>query len=590
MKKLGASVATSAIAITALWASLGDSTPASSSPPGPVVVAAGPGPRACDFTPGQTMAFRIDNTVVARDAQGHVQPETDRFAAVLSSEVRDLEADRATLVSAFSDVALRQTLAAPSERVAQPVTDAFAFDVAPDCRVLGFRFPRHWSEATRRLVTSIVSARDVAVATGATWTTEQTDGVGPYVAGYTRQGPVVRRTKQFYAQDDFASFGMELAIVAATTEATFGVSGLERVTGTERIRISVGGALRADLEQSYRHLRDDGAFRRPGPAPALLAADAFGPEEGTRHLPPVPADLVSARALYAQLVEGLATLHIEDAYALAALATEHPALLRALADRLHRDEDDDEARSAVFWILEIVGTEDARAALVTWLDGDDRRDRMRAAIALAGAGEASLETATMLAAFAADDADDVASASGLMAMGRLALRGDEEVRAFVGDHLRGSLDEATTPQQRIGAIDAMANAADPTFLDPLREHLGSDDPRVRRHAARALGRLGADGRSDLIEGLAQEDDARTAAWMAASLRDLGPPQAHEVPWASSQLEVGAEGARAELIRWLGAAKTPEANAALAHQFRVESSTKLRRLIGTFLPASALRGS
>ena len=587
MKKLGASIAASAILATALWAALGDSTPAPATPPGPATEA-GPGPGACTFTEGQTMAFRVESSVVAYDDQGHRHPESDHFAAVMSSSVQRVFPGGATLTTAFSGVSLHQSLA-EDDRVEQPITDTFTVDIAPDCHIQSYHFPKHWSEATRRLVTGVVSNRDLVLQAGATWTAKQEDAMGTYQSRYQREGSSIRRDKLFYEQGELESFGMKLRLDGATAEASFGPSGLERLQGTERIQMLVGKEIRADLEQTYRFIRNDAAFRAPAPAEQLLAADAFGQEAGTRQRPEVPTELAEARALFAQLAPGLSALNVANAHVLAALVAEHPSLLRELADLLDGDELDAAARSSVFWILELAGTDGARKELVEWLDGERPGDRMRAAVALSGA-DPSLETGRLLAEMHASDPDPSAASTSLMAMGSLAAEGDEELQGFVRETVHGALEDASNAQEQIGAIDAMANAADPSFLEPLRDQLSDPNPRVRRHAARAMSRLGNDARGDIMDGLAREEDARSAQWMAASLREMGPPRADELPWATTQLDTGSKGVRAELIHWLGGAKTPAAKALLAQQYRSEPSVELRRLIGTFLPASALQGS
>lgn len=88
--------------------------------------------------------------------------------------------------------------------------------------------------------------------------------------------------------------------------------------------------------------------------------------------------------------------------------------------------------------------------------------------------------------------------AGLLRLGR-----DEYVERFRGSPMkRARLDGL----QRNAAV-AMGNRADPAYLEPLARALAEGGPRLRRHAAWALGRLrGAEARAELRRALEREQE------------------------------------------------------------------------------------
>ncbi len=553
--------------------------------------ASGPGRFAvagCPYVVGRGLGFAFESTVVARGSEGEVLASPDRFSGVLSLRAVRVGGGRAELEAALSGVELSQGMAKPGTEIAHGLTDGFGLDVSSqDCRILAFRLPEAWSASGQRLVANLLRGHEYVLGTGTTWASEQQDGMGPHRASYERRtdGGIVRR-KLFYRQEGLETFGLVIELVASEHIARFGLDGLlTRSTGHERVRLKSGGALAADLEEISSLRRDDALFRAPSLG-AIARVDPFAPaEDGAGRLPDAPADLDEARMRFESALAGLEGMSVADARRLAGLLAAHSALVGALAERLHEWSEDQ--RASAFWALELAATDAAKAVLTELLDAPMPNDRIRATIALSGAGEPTVEVGQALVDLHARATEPRLATAALLAVGSLASEGDEAVRGLVRETLGAALSEAISGAETRAALDAVGNAGDPALLGPVSEAMLDEDPRTRAHAADALRRMGAPASALLQAALEDEKDREAALAMARSLREIGPPNAASVAWAEGQLGRSNPDTRAELIRWLGASASPEARAALARRFRVETSGPLKQLIGRFLPPSAL---
>ncbi|MGF1508360.1 MAG: HEAT repeat domain-containing protein [Myxococcota bacterium] len=543
----------------------------------------------CRFRPGDTRAYEVRSSVRAWGLDGEATGEVDRFSAILSLRVETAKDDRSTLRAALTEVVLHQQLSLPDQHVTHPVTESFEFDVVEDCRIVAWRFPSRWSDPARLLVAGVLLAHEYVVQEGELWTSIQTDGIGEHRARYRWDGDTLVRRKLSYTVDGMEPFGMKLSLPYAEARATFGDDGLLTSKGRQRLQIRVGDEVRADLEERFSLRRIDTRYRFPADDAGLAATDLFQLDGSPSRLPEGPEGLDEARARYLGFVTGLADLKVADARTMAGLMAAHPSLVEDLVMRLNDPGMSEAERASVFWVLELAGTEQARTHLAELLDAPLPNDQIRAAVALSMAGEPTIDSGRELIALHERAVEPDVAGAALMAVGALGAQGDPDVKAFAREVIEAALDRATPGRETLAALDAVGNLGDAGLLEPLAERLDHRDPRVRGRAAEAMRALGPEAVGPLRRALEAEVNEEAALSMARTLRRLGPPQDGSIGWAQAQLASAPSAAvRAQLIQWLGASQSAEARWVLAEHFHVEGSSQLKRLIGRYVPASALR--
>ncbi|MRG95092.1 HEAT repeat domain-containing protein [Polyangium spumosum] len=562
----------------------------------------------CQFNLGETAAFTLEST--ARDVRGE---EEDHFRATLSWEVvEQLSATRHRLRAALSDVSRSDTLTLPEERAEGPLTDPFFVDIDASCRFVGFGFARDWDARRRQLVTSMLSTHEfVLPATLETgrWSASQSDGMGPFEARYENvsEGPgsalrFKRRKAAYDGKTRAEALGLSVVVVASEATANFDPNRpqwLRSTSGFERIQVLVQGNVQADLLQRFRLVRDDARFvaiRATSPGDADFR-DASALE--VAHDQKVDAEM--AKVTYEEALRsflahfrGTGDPSYAAARELAAWLKAHPEGAKRLVAALRAGDINDAARPALFLGLELSGTEAARAALSDVLE--DRRfrtvDRARAASALSDIGAPTRDTAELLLAKAQKDHDDMVANVSLLGLGSMARRSgdDDELKAYVHASLDRELSAAGDETKARLVLDAMGNSGDPAFADELEAQLDAESASTRQHAAEALGRLDpVEAGPRLLGRLREETDPAVRATIVGAMR--GAPTADAITLMADKLAASTSiPERAAIITWLGAASRtrPEARSHLVSQFHRETSARLMQLIGTFVPAAALR--
>ena len=560
---------------------------------------------ACRFEVGQEAAFRL-SSIVEAVGDAATAPPADRLTATLSWRVDEEEVDAWRLQARLHDLNFTQNLSLPHERVQQSLDTPFAVRIDRRCRFVSFGFSPQWRPRTRQLVASLLKTYEFVMPDQRgqeVWTVDQTDGLGTFEARYARPASdeAVVRTKLAYRRHpmaDMLKVARQVRHARATGRMASAGDWLTAIEGREHVHIQVGGTDPVELRQTFKLTREDERFR---PASVVENFDWQDPYDMKVEDTPV-AESGFEHTDYRDIVERFAHLRSQGpshsfaaSRLLAGYLRAHPAHAHRLVADIRAGVIAPSLRPAAFLALEMAGTPESTAALTDALEDPSftELDRSRAALALSEAGSPTMATAEVLQRAAYDEDSEMVANVGLLALGSLGARtqsADPEVSAAVRASLREALESAPTEGRRLVALDAMGNAADPAFLEPLMDELLDGRSSVRAHAAEALRRAapGSVG-PRLQERLRVETDPAVQVAMIGTLRHFGPPDDSAIAWASDLL-AGADSprVRAALIGWLGSAShaTP-AREALATHFRVERDVDLLRLIGKFLPASAL---
>lgn len=556
-------------------------------------------PLTCHFEPNQHGAFRLESSV--HDTRAPAQE--DRLTGVLSWQVAEnLSATRWRLRAALANVEHGQSLTRPEERVSGSLDAPFFIDVDAACRFVGFGFDRRWSPRKRQLVQTAISTWEhvlPADPTAKRWRVEQRDGMGAYEASYERlpgRGVGVQRTKAAYKEQDTArTLGLTLQVLGARSTARFDSGWLLRAGGRERMRIEASGSLQADLVQRFSVVKDDARFT---PVPPMAADDAdFGDafamavdrtQQVDSSLQAVPFE--KALSDFVRLLEQADT-SFAAARQLAAWLRANPDKAQRVLVALRAERVPEKARPALFLALELSGHDQSRRVLSSVLEDTafSPMDRARAASALSDIGEPKLSSAEQLAAKGSEEG--MVGNVSLLGLGNLGSRSQtDDVRDYVRTELTAQLDDAQRGRKNV-VLDAIGNSGDPGFADRVSAEFDSEDPVTRRHAARALGRMAPSVSSRrLLDQLEEEPDADTRTAIVKALKGAKATDALVTTMSSRLATSSSKAERRAIIDWLGAALSsqPAARDALVAHFRVETDARLKQLIGTFLPASALR--
>ena len=322
----------------------------------------------------------------------------------------------------------------------------------------------------------------------------------------------------------------DMNVRASAAEALGGIGGEEAVRGLEAAFHSGKELLRACALESLIRL---GA---PPPLPSLV---------------PLLEDPGLRRAAY----RALGLVRQPAAFEL---------LSRGLSSRLRSTRDAAMAALGVAWLS---GRDDQRAELEQAVRGGARKvEGAREAIASALEGDdPELKAGALVLAAALEDgqpAEAVAEAARDDRVVPVAVFALSRLGAAGGRALLPSLTQLSTPARAV-ACEALVGMADPSWVAPLQDLLGSGEPDLQRFAARALGRTGSeDALRPLLSALS---DASLGKGAASALVSLGAAHPHKVTaelralvdrrptpaavWVLAKL--GGESAQAALKKALG---------------------------------------
>lgn len=617
MKRYSAIVVTAAVAaVTAAvaikiggWWNEGSTSPQSSAAAPPV---AQPSAIACAFDPGERAAFSLQ---VSGQAQA-APDQQDRFKAVLSWEVVDSPHPGEWLLrAALSSTELRQSLSRSDQRVTQRLDGTFMIRIGRDCRFTAKGYPPDWEPLTRRFVSTVLGTFEFALdpsAPGLHWDIEQADAVGTYTARYNAvalsDGALqMTKVKTRYLGNERANslLDFKVQLVDAKAEATLDARGrwLRKVSGHEQVRIAVQGSMLADLAQRYELTRDDARFAEPDHDVQMATLDWQDPFAMAGPAADEPVDPAIAKLAVDAALNRFSEIYFKtpggDAYAaglfLAQWLRAHPEQAAHLVDLIREGGVPERLRPATFMALQLCGTPQARAALMTALADESmtEMDRARAAFALSDVPHPTREAAAALAEAASASQPQVVSGTSVRALGHLTERArtlNPEMQQELRRTLSRELATARDDSRSIDVVDAIGNSGDPHFLPALEQHLADGSPAVREHAARALRRMEPpEAMAPLLTRLEVETDPAVQIAIVDTLAELRVREPDAIALANQQLAgQPAPAMRAALIRWLGAAADqPSARAALIAQFRRERVPQLQQLIGKYVSADEL---
>lgn len=539
-----------------------------------------------------------------------------REGTVLAMQVDDIES---TSGSADASGELTSELEKP-----------FFVVLGDDCRIAESGFAPELSAEAINRQQALVDGLSVVVARAAdeqTWRTREHDNVGEYTASYDREpgtdsrGFVKQRTAYVNVHAQVGQRFKEpllVRVLSSTTPAELDRerAWLARLDNRDHLQITrKDGTLVADLKTTLSLARDlDAAdplevalqqnlrWRNDREPPLLAEVRPVEPPPFMKTL-----TLEAALAQYAALLRsGKSSAIVEGADFLALLLRAQPGLAFALMSALERGTLAPDLESTVFLALEIAGTPESHAALVSGLaDNHAARNRARAAAALPDVKNPSHETLAALASTAREavaetkDETRLVRNSATYALGALEERTRGKNAGLSNEavtEIRSRLDEAGDSSDLAATLDAIGNSGNSAFIEDLKPHLGAKDTLVRSHAIQAMGNMDPNTTKAEFRGLmsGEEDPsirgtiARTYADQARHADSLAPTEV-----VHAAVDVLAQEAdprvRGQLIDLIGpsSASDPRVMQALARQFKHESDPVLMRAIGRYVPADKL---
>lgn len=389
-----------------------------------------------------------------------------------------------------------------TEAVEKELAKPFYVITEPDGRVRGYAFARGLSPTAQNILRGIVGSAQIAVRDERTWTANEDDIQGSYVASYARgDGGEIVKTKGKYEKVATMTSLVAADEAAAVETRSRGVAFVgedgwaTKITLDEHKTASMGANMPtattdAHLEMSLGGTQADpsllGRFERE--ADGLFDAGPFG-----------TGDDAEARRAADQRAAGDATM---DALLAQARVTEDDKEVGALADRmaarlrlspgesdrmvpLAKTLPDREARTLV-GALGAAGTKESTQALgkIVGQKGTPSGVRAQAATQLAFSGENALEAREPLVQGMSDSSRDVRESSAL-ALGSVARELGDSDTDSVSELVR-RYEQAETDEDRALFLRALGNSGSVEVLPIARRAFTSENEALREAAAHAL--------------------------------------------------------------------------------------------------------
>ncbi|MCL1091095.1 HEAT repeat domain-containing protein [Shewanella profunda] len=547
----------------------------------------------CILSQGQTAAFHLSSTV---EAEG----QKDIFEGVMSWQVEEFNAGIARVRATFSKVTLTQNMTLPAERAVSPEGLPFFLQVDSNCAIISTAFAPQWQPKTRLLVaTQLDNLTFLLPESGKTqWQVAALDGLGDYTAHFSllSQKPLqIQRQKTDHLIRGAADvFGINISLNKSLATATFNTAQplwWQAVSGQEQISISTAGTPKVVMNQHFSLQRDDQLFIAIPQTDWNLAEKTIPYD-----LPPEFSELITQHQSYTEAYNAFNSAiteqpprYFDAALEMAAWLKLHPEDIDLLVAEL-RGQMDDEARPTAFLALQLSGQGKAREVLSSMMfDATmSQGDQSRAASALADFGTPSQEVADLLMSRAT--IKDIAGNTSLLGVGSMVDRSaDPALRQYIMESLQQQLVSTTDQSERLILIDSIGNTGDGTFVDALSQELTSPSEATRSRAADALSRLPAEqAQPALVNALSLENDPRVSKALIDALKHVGASSPELVDLLERRISSSNSSQHAATIDLLGAQHTDRAQQLLITQYKRETDANIKKLIGRYVPAKALR--
>lgn len=518
------------------------------------------------WTEGAELAYQFRATAdmeLTLEDQPRAQQVRSDVEAWLRIQVFEVAAGAAQLGVQFDRVQ-RRTDGEQDPAANRRLETPFAVQVAADGRFAQFEFPRSLPDEERRQLAEWLRTFEVVLAPDARerWAAEQAHENGTYLARYEQSGQRIERRKHRYvAAAGAAQVELEESVLQAEFAAA---SWLERAELVERLRLQQPGTMaariqtRATLQRSARPAQE---FVAATAAAAIANGEA---RLAVLNAPPpaVPAT-PAQRAEFEALLAGLAAAErVEPAvlHALRDLMRAHPELAELVHAELRHRRLSGLGAGIALHALELAANDEARRALAG-IAGDGavvREDRLRALVAISGAGAADAGVRAELWKLHADQADAAArerATTALLALGAIG-RAMRETKAADYAALREQLALALQAAPDFaavgGALSAIGNSGDPTLAPLVEPQLDAAMPAVRARAAHALAQLGDPGVSRRLgDRLRVEPDGAVRAALVDGLAALGGNEPGQIDQIAARIADEPDaGCRLAMARYL----------------------------------------
>lgn len=503
------------------------------------------------IAPMMDLDFRGDLVLQAREVEGATQ---------LAMVVKDAK------VEGGGDEAAEQRSA-----LARELREPFVFELKGGRVTYVFApFERsHFALSILRTLAGSLQFAEQPDGAPSTWSAEEVDATGKYLANYERHGSgwTVEKRKVSYqtfmmGKVTVGQFNANLMPQVVDSKGQVdlrqdsGSARLERLTTQETIRVQLTATepmtSRTSLTLEHRATRPAGSFDWEGAlavSQRIAAGENYVPKRvqpnydaerigdftfdtALKELEAQGADPKS-RDITAGEAEPAAALQRKEASLreqsevfraiVALLRVEPKSVERAKAKVLAGSA----ARGALLDALSSASTPESQAVLVGLMDDAklDRKLRGAAAFALIRTPHATEDTIAALKAHLGRDFLHVHAVYGLGTIARLAReRGDDRQANAILRTILEVLDRAQTPSEKIHALRGIANSGHPSALPAVKVYLQDDAPLVRAAAVDAMRLMKHPDVDGILAGQMRRGDEHVelAALDAVAVRESSP--------------------------------------------------------------------
>jgi hypothetical protein len=482
---------------------------------------------------------------------------------------------------------------------------AWAVDLREDCAIERFGVAADAPADVVGLARTVAMVLNASVRSEGTWESAEPDALGVAHSEYRRSGRLISRARRGHERvhgepeirvaEFRADATFELAASGWLASAEFEESGTVLVLG-QPVELSTRGGMRSE----------DAPRGTSIPLAETLAWSRLdAPPEPSAATPSELETAASVGGTGALLSDGGVTdvpaaLAMDMANALAERVRREPDRAEQVLERIRepRSAMTAEVRAALFFALELAGTEAAQAALRRVLTATEEReaDHLHAIVALHGVRSPVPESFLLLEALVRDDGlEGPRGRAALLALATWASRDRSEVERSARAVVREAIDPLLRNDPSL-ALAAVQNLGAGGGYDPeVLSLLSAEDHRVRRAAVDASRVLpGPVAWEALGQRLSEETADEVAGAILQRLMGLVgdsgvTPSEPDIERARPFLASSDRVAREAAVDFVGALapRVPSARGVLIASFRAERDPVTRRRLGRYLNARDL---